>query len=175
LKRIRERRDPITLPVRAHVDLVTQRAPGMIGQLIEAAIATGARQAELLTARRDQINHERRQITLPGKGNKVRGIVGEPFVCYRLLRDLPAFAGTPWLFWHSDGEDYKNFSSQFAAIVARTAAWAKANGVEFRPFRYHDLRHLHAVEWLKDGRSIYDLQQRLARVCQNHWGLYLAT
>ena len=32
---------------------------------------------------------------------------------------------------------------------------------DFRPFRFHDLRHLHAVTWLKDGRSIYDLQNRL--------------
>ncbi len=24
-----------------------------------------------------------------------------------------------------------------------------------------DLRHLHAVEWLRSGRSIYDLQKRL--------------
>src|SRR5215831_5869814 len=43
----------------------------------------------------------------------------------------------------------------------RTAAWAKENGIDFRPFRFHDLRHYHAVTWLKDGRSIYDLQARL--------------
>jgi integrase/recombinase XerD len=30
-----------------------------------------------------------------------------------------------------------------------------------RRFRFHDLRHLHAVEWLRSGRSIYALQQRL--------------
>jgi integrase/recombinase XerD len=36
-----------------------------------------------------------------------------------------------------------------------------ANNVPFRPFRFHDLRHLHAVNWLKDGRSIYVLQRRL--------------
>jgi integrase/recombinase XerD len=65
------------------------------------------------------------------------------------------------LFWHSDGEDYKNFASQFSAIVERTAEWARENGVDFRPFRFHDLRHLHAVSWLKDGGSIYDLQNRL--------------
>jgi len=28
-------------------------------------------------------------------------------------------------------------------------------------FRFHDLRHLHAVEWLRSGRSIYTLQHRL--------------
>ena len=27
--------------------------------------------------------------------------------------------------------------------------------------RFHDLRHLHGVAWLKSGRSIYALQQRL--------------
>jgi hypothetical protein len=33
--------------------------------------------------------------------------------------------------------------------------------VGFRPFRFHDLRHLHAITWLKSGRSIYELQHRL--------------
>ncbi len=66
--------------------------------------------------------------------------------------------GSPLLFWHSAGASYKNFSSQFAAIVARTARWAAANGIEFQPFRFHDLRHWHAVHWLKSGRSIYELQ-----------------
>jgi integrase/recombinase XerD len=39
--------------------------------------------------------------------------------------------------------------------------WATEAGLDFRPFRFHDMRHLHAVTWLKDGRSIYDLQNRL--------------
>jgi integrase/recombinase XerD len=85
----------------------------------------------------------------------------EPYGGYDLVRSLPAYAHKPLLFWHSDGEDYKNFASQFAAIVDRTAAWARENGVDFRPFRFHDQRHLHAVTWLKDGRSLYDLQSRL--------------
>jgi integrase/recombinase XerD len=85
----------------------------------------------------------------------------DPYGGYELMRSLPVFARKPLLFWHSDGEDYKNFASQFAAIVARTAEWAKANFIDFRPFRFHDLRHYHAVTWLKDGRSIYDLQNRL--------------
>jgi hypothetical protein len=32
---------------------------------------------------------------------------------------------------------------------------------DFRPFRFHDLRHLHAIEWLRSGRSILELQHRL--------------
>jgi integrase/recombinase XerD len=74
---------------------------------------------------------------------------------------LPSNVGTSLLFWHTAGESYKNFPSQFAALVGRTAEWAKANGVAFRPLRFHDLRHLHAIEWLKSGRSICALQHRL--------------
>src|SRR6266516_577029 len=162
MKRVKERRDPIVLPVRAHIDLVIERAPGMIQQVIQVATATGAREEELLTARRSHINHDRKQMTLYGKGGKTRVIDLEPFGGYDLVRSLPAHVKTPLLFWHSDGEDYKNLASQFSAIVKRTAAWAMEHGVEFRPFRFHDLRHFHAVEWLKsERRSIYDLQKRL--------------
>jgi integrase/recombinase XerD len=161
MRRIKERRDPIILPHQVHVDLVISRSPGMIGDLVRAAVVTGAREDELLRARREHIDHARHQMTLVGKGNKLRVIALDPYDGYDLLRSLPAFAGKLFLFWHSEGQTYKNFASQFAAIIRRTAAWAAESGIDFRPFRFHDLRHLHAVMWLKDGRSIYDLQNRL--------------
>jgi integrase/recombinase XerD len=161
LGRIKERRDPIILPQRAHIDLVIERSPGMIADMVRVAMSTGAREDELLRSQRDAIDHERRQMTIVGKRNKRRVIDLNPFGAYDLLSRLPAYAGKPWLFWHSDGESYKNFASQFAAIVRRTAAWADQNGIAFRRFRFHDLRHWHAVQWLKEGRSIYDLQHRL--------------
>ena len=173
MRRIKERRDPIVLPNRIHLDLLIARCPGMVADVVRAAIATGARQDELLKARRDQIDHDRRQLTLVGKGNKVRVIALDPYGGYELLRGLPTFARSPLLFWHSGGEDYKNFSSQFAAIVARTAAWARENGIDFRAFRFHDLRHYHAVTWLKDGRSIYDLQARLGHSSIKTTEMYL--
>jgi integrase/recombinase XerD len=138
MKRVAERRDPIVLPRQEDIDLVLARAPGMVKDLVRAAMATGARQDELLRARRDDIDHERKQMTLLGKRNKRRSINLELF-----------------------GENFKNFASQFSAIVARTAKWAAANAIDFRPFRFHDLRHWHAVHWLKSGRSIYELQHRL--------------
>jgi integrase/recombinase XerD len=173
MRRIKERRDPIVLPNRIHLDLLIARCPGMVADVVRAAIATGARQDELLKARRDQIDHDRRVLTVIGKGAKLRAIALDPYDGYALLRGLPTFARSPLLFWHSDGEDYKNFSSQFAAIVARTAEWAKANGIDFRPFRFHDLRHYHAVTWLKDGRSIYDLQARLGHTSIKTTEMYL--
>jgi integrase/recombinase XerD len=50
MRRVKERRDPIVLPNRIHVDLLIARCPGMIADLVRAAIATGARQDELLKA-----------------------------------------------------------------------------------------------------------------------------
>jgi integrase/recombinase XerD len=142
-------------------DGLIARCPGMIADIMRAAIATGARQGELVQARREHIDHDRRQMTLIGKGRKLRVIALGPYGAYDLMCSLPAYAHKPLLFWHSEGECYKNFASQFATIVDRTGAWARENGIDFRPFRFHDLRHLHAVTWLKDGRSIYDLQNRL--------------
>jgi integrase/recombinase XerD len=133
----------------------------MISDMVRVAMATGAREDELLRAHRDSIDLKRRQMTIIGKRNKPRVIDLDPFGAYGMISGLPVYAGKPWLFWHGAGENYKNFASQFAAIVARTETWARENSVEFRPFRFHDLRHWHAVRWLKDGRSIYDLQRRL--------------
>ena len=59
-------------------------------------------------------------------------------------------------------------SGQFERLVNRLQAQARKPAQApreqphpFRGFRFHDLRHRHAVDWLKSGRSIYDLQKRL--------------
>jgi integrase/recombinase XerD len=155
------------------VDLVISRSPGMIADLVRAAVATGARQDELLKSHREHIDHGRRQMTLIGKGNEMRVIALDPYGGYDLMCGLPVFARSPLLFWHSDGEPYRNFASQFAAIIRRTELWARDNGVGFRPFRFHDLRHMHAVQWLNDGRSIYDLQDRLGHTSIKTTEMYL--
>ena len=161
MRRIKERRDPIVLPDINHIQTAVNRAPGMMGQLMKAAIATGARQAELLRAQRQHIDPVRRQLTLIGKGNKLRVIES-----FDLLMSLPAFseAKDRSLFWHGESQPYAlgSFKGNFRKFIMATAKWAQANGVDFRPFRFHDLRHWHAVHYLKDGLgSIYDLQQRL--------------
>lgn len=118
MRRIKERRDPIMLPHIVDVDLVVSRSPGMIADLVRAAIATGAREDELLKAHREHIDPVRRQMTSLGKGNKVRVIALDPYDGYDLMRGLPVYARSPLLFWHGDGEPYRNFASQFAALSA---------------------------------------------------------
>jgi integrase len=163
----------ITLPQMEDIEHVISCAPGMIKDVIRAGMATGARQEELLNARRTDIDHERQQLTIVGKRDKRRTIALEPFGGYELVRTMPAAIGSSFLFWHSAGERYQNFSSQFAAIVRRAATRAKTRGVDFRPFRFHDLRHWHAVQWLKSGRSIYELQHRLGHSSVKVTEMYL--
>jgi integrase/recombinase XerD len=99
LGRIKERRDPIVLPQRQHIDLVISRCPGMIADIVRVAMATGARENELLEARRDGIDHDRRQMTIIGKRNKRRVIDLNPFGAHDLLSSLVPYAGRPLLFW----------------------------------------------------------------------------
>jgi integrase/recombinase XerD len=173
MKRVEERREPIVLPRVEDIDLVIARAPGMIKDMVRAAMATGAREDELLRSRRDDIDHDRRQMTLLGKRNKRRSISLDPFEGYDLVRTLPAYVGSPLLFWHSAGESYKNFASQFSAIIDRTVKWAAEHNVGFRPFTFHTLRHWHAIQWLKSGRSIYELKDRLGHASVKTTEVYL--
>jgi integrase/recombinase XerD len=168
-----ERRDPIMLPTDRDIALVMQRAPGMVGAMITAALKTGAREDELAKAKRIDIDHARKQLTVVGKRNRLRVIDLVPFEGYEFLTTLPAFVGKPILFWHDKGEPYASFAPTFNKLMNRVEAWAKANGVEFRRFRFHHLRHRHAVDWLKSGRDIYSLQGRLGHTSIKTTEMYL--
>lgn len=180
LKKLKERRDPIVLPEEAHIRRVIARCPGRMAALVEAAWRTGCRLEELVSAERTKLDHARRQLTVRGKGNKVRVIDLDFAGAYETLRALPVRLGCKWLFWHGDGEPYRNLSSRFAALVRGEmrkaedeARLAGHEDADFRIFRFHDLRHRHAVDWLRSGRGIYDLQQRLGHASLKTTELYL--
>ena len=73
------------------------------------------------------------------------------------LSGTPSQLRKPWFFWHHEGQRYKNISSRFAAITARAI---DGELTETR-FRFHDLRHWYAVDYLRQGGNIYDLQKQL--------------
>jgi len=96
-----ERRDPILLPSDRDIALVIERAPGMVGAMVRAALLTGAREDELAKAKRIDIDHGRKQMTIIGKRNKLRVIDLAPFDGYQFFAALPAYVGKPFLFWPS--------------------------------------------------------------------------
>ena len=173
LRRLREKRDPIILPDLANVMEVIGRAPGHLAQMIHAALLTGCRQDELVTAQRTRVNHDRRQMTVVGKGNKLR-VIQLSDAAYVVVASIPASLRSKWLFWHGDGEPYRNVASRFAGIVKSARISAQSAGRSFRPFRFHDLRHLYAVRYLKDGGGVYDLQHQLGHGSIKTTEIYLA-
>lgn len=182
--RLQERRDPIVLPDPAHIERVIQNSPGLFGHMIRAAMLTGARLDELANAERRHLDATGRQLTVVGKRNKLR-VIGLEDGAEKLFASLPAAIETRALFWHrppkgrrQDSEPaarpYASVSSNFRRVVAISAKQAQKQAQDFRPFRFHDLRHVHAVNWLKSGRSIYDLQQRLGHTSVKTTEIYLA-
>lgn len=185
--RLKERRDPIVLPDIRHVQMVIDAAEGLKGAFITAAVKTGARYDEIKKADRMHLDRGRKQLTVIGKRNKLRVIDlvdgGEDFG-WEVLSGLPASIETKALFWHRRearkrsrrGQQPAQRYSQlnFDRLVERVSKQAQKQDQDFRPFTFHDLRHLHAVLWLKSGRSIYVLQQRLGHTSVKTTEMYLA-
>jgi integrase/recombinase XerD len=157
LRVIKERRDPIVLPAAKDVQKVIDRAPMLFATLIRAALVSGCRQDELAKAKWSQLDLSAKRLTVIGKGNKTRVIDLEPLGGTEVFASLPVGVGDAPLFWHDDARPYTTVASRFGFLCRQLAK----RDASFRRFRFHDLRHLHAVEWLRSGRSIYSLQQRL--------------
>lgn len=171
---IAERRDPIHLPAEADIDFVVGLCPGNFAKLVRHAQYTGMREEEIGGLERPQVNEKLRQITLTRtKTNRPRAVPLDD-------RAVGTIAGTPpylrsaVMYWHDEGVRYANIASRFAAIVRRAETLAKAEKRPFKRFRFHDLRHWFAVDYLKRGGNIYDLQKILGHSSIKTTELYLA-
>jgi integrase/recombinase XerD len=155
LKRIKERRDPIILPRPEAVAKVIARAPGLFATMISAARhrstpgGTGWCQAfKTLTARQSASRSSARATSYVS--STWSHSAARPFLsAYRTALLMRRYSGTA-----TGGERYENVARRFALFTTEVAK----TDPDF--IRFHDLRHLHAVEWLRSGRSIYDLQHR---------------
>lgn len=185
--RLQERRDPIILPDPKHIQMVIDRAPGLFGDMIKAALKTGARLDELGKSQRSHFDRNLKQLTVVGKRNKLRVIDlvdGRTDYGFDLFASLPASTETKSLFWYRPqpgkrtkdepaARPYSQISSNFGRLVESVSNQAQKQDQDFRPFRFHDLRHVHAVDWLKSGRSIYVLQKRLGHTSIQTTEMYL--
>ncbi|MGD0421497.1 MAG: tyrosine-type recombinase/integrase [Xanthobacteraceae bacterium] len=187
LVKLKERRDPIVLPEPPHIERVISRAPAAIAPLIRLAWSTGCRLEELTTAEHGRVDKVRKQLTVVGKGNKLR-VIELGAAGYEIVRALTPRIGCKWLFWQdvtgADGKTtfspLRDVSSRFAKVVkaemrgaVKAAKAAGHDQADFRPFRLHDLRHRHAVDFLQAGGSIYDLQLRLGHTSVMTTEIYL--
>lgn len=171
---IKERRDPIALPSAAEIDLVINDCPGNFARLVRLALETGLRQEECGSLEHGQVDLKRRAIELSRtKGNRHRSVPlsNQAIGTYA---GTPRHIRSPFVFWHHDGARYGNISSRFAAIVRRVIdRQIKANQQPLQAFRFHDLRHWYAVDYLRSGGSIYDLQRILGHASIKTTEIYL--
>jgi integrase/recombinase XerD len=172
---IKERRDPIVLPEPYDINCVAGTAPGNFANLIRFAQYTGMREEECASLERTQIDLRRAAITLTKtKTNRPRSVPLDERAL-GTLTGTPLRLGCPFVFWHPPGDRYLNVASRFAAIVRRGQARAKAEKRPIpRAFRFHDLRHWFAVDYLRRGGSIYTLQQILGHSSIKTTEIYLA-
>lgn len=159
--RFRERTLPIVLPRPDSIAQVfAERSRFM--DMAELSLETGMRQEEIASLEHDRIDRRRMAVTLEEtKGNAVRQVT-LTVKAIEIIDRQPRHFKSKWVFWHGNGERYRNVDSGFYALVKRVARKAAQDGRDFRRFRFHDLRHLFAVTFLREGRgTIYALQQIL--------------
>jgi integrase/recombinase XerD len=163
IRLLRERRDPIVLPDEGSIQAVFAKCSPALRSLAVAARLTGARQAELAALQWSQFNEAAGTLEiLKGKGNRRRVIALSPAAREHIagLKRKSDF-----IFPSSEGQ-WTSVSPAFAKTVKGAAPRV--------PFRFHDLRHLYAVETLRSGASIYRVSQHLGHTSVKTTEIYLA-
>lgn len=166
---IRERRDPIVLPSTADIDAMVALSKGNFAKAIRYAQYTGMRQEEVFSLERGQIRDGVTDLWKT-KTSRPRAVPNDDRA-KGTLRGTESHAKTLWVFWHgAEGKRYLNVRSRFRQMVRK----ALADGNIKRAFRFHDLRHWYAVDYLRKGGNLYQLQQILGHSSIRTTELYLA-
>jgi integrase/recombinase XerD len=157
---LKERRDPIELPRHEAIEEVIAASSRRFGAFIRAAWLTGCRQDELVRLEWRQFNATAKTLDVIGKGNKRRTLrLSDAATAH--FSAQPVTLGSDLVFCRESGEPYAEAASDFCHVRREAAKKCKKDGIPFIRFRYHDLRHLFAVEALRAGMSIYDLSKHL--------------
>lgn len=156
--KMKEKREPIELPDPADIKAVKAKSAERFADAIDFARETGMRLSEIFELTHRQVGQS--AITIPkAKHNSLR-VIPLSAKAKRLIERQARHIRKPHVFYHGDGEKWASPSSSFRDNQKRAQKAAQKAGQEYRWFRFHDLRHLFAVEYLRAKRgSIYDLQR----------------
>lgn len=163
---VRARTEPIVLPSPEEIERAIA-AKSSFSKLIALASQTGMRQQEIVGLHWRQVELNRGVITLSrtktdsARAIPLRGPLLE--LAAGTLTGTPRHPTSPLVFWHGDGEPFRNFAANFKA-------WRDRQGITFR---FHDLRHYFAVMYLRGGGYIYDLQAILGHASIKTTEMYL--
>lgn len=164
---IRERRDLIRIPTDWEVLTAVRAAPAMLGRLLMHLLQTGMRLEEAGPLEWPEVSIGRAEVQLLKTKTSKPRVVPLSEAAAGTLTGTPRHLRSRLVFWHGNGENYKNLSSNLAHIIGRVLGE--------RAFRTHDLRHKFAVEWLRDNPDgIYRLKKILGHSSVKTTELYLA-
>ncbi len=170
-KRLRERRHPITLPTDEDIAAMVGAAPQRFADAIEFARETGMREEEIFGLTHRQIGGS--EITIRGKRARLR-VVPLSRKARAIIDRQAQFIGSPYVFHQGNGRRWASPASRFGDIRRRKIKAAQKAAQDFVGFRFHDLRHLYAVEYLRAGKgSLYDLQQLMGHESVKTTEIYL--
>ena len=126
-----------------------------VGQVIRLLLYTGARKREILDARWDEIDFDRRLLTVPAARSKSKRAHHIPLsdAAMELLRSLPRHEDIPWVFFNP-----KTKKPPVSIFYAWDSIRRK---VGLEEVRLHDLRHSYASFLVNAGRSLYEVQKLL--------------
>ena len=151
---LRERRLPIALPTDDAIEAVCAAASPEFAAFVVAARLTGAGQGELVAVKWPAFNEAAATLEIVGKGSKRRTISLSPAALTHIKR-----LGAPRRSYLLRSRR-KAVHERRVGLPPLSLAQARRK-TQFRRFRYHDLRHLAAVEMLRSGTGIYRVSQHL--------------
>lgn len=171
-RRLKESRDPITLPDDEEIEMVKAAATPRFADAIDFARETGMRESEIFGLTWKQLKTD--DVPIVGKRNKLR-VVPLTRKAREIAERQARHIKQPYVFWHGeDGAPWSSPASRFGSIRRKVAKKAQKAAQPFRGFRFHDLRHLYAVEYLRRRKgSLYDLQQLLGHTSVKTTEIYL--
>lgn len=124
-----------------------------IGQIIRLLLFTGARKREVLDARWEHVDMERRLLTVPlSKSGKKRHIPLSD-AAMEVLQGVQRQPDMPWVFFNP------RTRLPWATLFASWDAARRRAGLA--EVRMHDLRHSFASFLVNSGRSLYEVQRLL--------------
>ncbi|MBD3397129.1 MAG: tyrosine-type recombinase/integrase [Chitinivibrionales bacterium] len=123
-----------------------------IGPLVRFSLAIPSRVAELVDARRDQLDLVNRVLFIPAHKTKGRRATTKPLPEHMLeyFQNIPA--GSPWVFYRTTGGTPRNPEVSYHPLGNFKKSWAKVTmEAQLSGLRFHDLRHVAASRLLAAG------------------------
>lgn len=172
-RHLRAKQKVFVLPPPEDIELLLASVAGPLEQLCRFYRHTGMRRDEGSSLTWHQVDTARRAATLTDTKNGLARTVSLNDEAIAILASIPPQIATPVIFTRNDGEPYTGVSQGWRE--GRLRALAKKPNMQ--TCRLHDLRHIYAIEYLRENGNLYALQKQLGHgsIRQTEWYLQFLT